>query len=103
MIHDAPGRYPDSLDVGDALAVTSSEDVLAAISRGEGPEHFLVALGYAGWGPGQLEQELAENAWLAAPATPELIFDTAVAERWRTAAARIGVDPLRLSGETGHA
>jgi len=103
VVHDAPGHYPDSLSVGDTLAVTSSEDVLAAISRGEGPAHFLVALGYAGWGPGQLEQELAENAWLAAPAAPGLIFDTAIAERWRAAASQIGVDPLRLSGEAGHA
>lgn len=103
VVHDAPERYEDSLDLAGELSVTSSEEVLAAISRGEGPRRFMVALGYAGWGPGQLEQEIAGNAWLAAPASAELVFDTEVEQRWRAAAARIGVDPERLSGEAGHA
>lgn len=103
VLHDSPGDFADSLQVGDALAVTASETVLAAIVRSAGPRRFLVALGYAGWSAGQLERELGENAWLSAPSSPGLIFDTAVEERWREAAARIGVDPGRLSGETGHA
>lgn len=103
VLHDAPEDFSDSLQVGDALAITASETVLAAIVRSAGPRRFLVALGYSGWGAGQLERELAENAWLSAPSSPTLVFDTAVEERWREAAARIGVDVDRLSGETGHA
>jgi putative transcriptional regulator len=103
VLHDSPQGFVDSLQVGDALAVTSSETVLASIARNEGPRRFMVALGYAGWSPGQLERELGENAWLSAPSSPALVFDTAVEERWREAAARIGVDPSRLSAETGHA
>lgn len=103
VIHDAPERYAGSFTIGAALAVTSSQEILAAISRGQGPARFMVVLGYAGWGPGQLEHELGENAWLAAPAAPDLVFDTAAERCWREAAARIGVDPVRLSGEAGHA
>ncbi|MGH8224713.1 MAG: YqgE/AlgH family protein [Gammaproteobacteria bacterium] len=103
VLHDAPGAYADSLTVNAALAVSASEAVLAAIARGEGPGRFLVALGYAGWGPGQLEQEFADNAWLAVPASPELIFDPAVEERWQRAADVIGLDLSRISHEAGHA
>lgn len=103
VLHDAPGEFADSLQVAEGLGVTASETVLAALVQGDGPRRFLVALGYAGWGPGQLERELAENAWLAAPSSPELVFDTAVDERWRRAAALIGVAIERLSGESGHA
>lgn len=103
VLHDAPGAYADSLTVGDSLAVSASEAVLAAIARGEGPRRFIVALGYAGWGPGQLEREFAENAWLAVPASPELVFDADVDERWQQAAGAIGLDLSRISDETGHA
>lgn len=103
VLHDSPADFIDSLQIGDALAVTASETVLAAIVRSAGPRRFMVALGYAGWSAGQLERELAENAWLSVPSSPRLIFDTAVEERWRQAAARIGVDLDRLSGEAGHA
>lgn len=103
VVHDAPGRFPDSLDIGDALAVSSSEDVLSAISHGMGPDRFMIVLGYAGWGAGQLEGELRENSWLSVPATPELVFDTPVRDRWRRAAIQIGVDPLRISSESGNA
>ena len=103
VIHDAVGAFADSLDLGNRLAVSSSSDILSAISEARGPAHFMVVLGYAGWGPGQLESELRENAWLSVPATPELIFDTPVNERWRRAAIQIGIDPLRLSSESGQA
>lgn len=103
VVHDAPGRYEGSLELGGRLAVSSSEDVLSAIGQGTGPERFMIVLGYAGWGPGQLEGELRQNAWLSVPATPELIFDTPVRERWRRAAIQIGVDPLQLSSESGRA
>lgn len=103
VVHDAPGRFGDSVTIGEMLAVTASQEILDSIARGAGPARFLLLLGYAGWGPGQLERELADNAWLATPASPELIFDAPVAERWRRAAASIGVDLARLSSEAGHA
>ncbi|MGH8162239.1 MAG: YqgE/AlgH family protein [Gammaproteobacteria bacterium] len=103
VLHDAPQIGEDSLTLGDALAVSASESVLAAIARGEGPARFMIVLGYSGWGAGQLEREFAENTWLAAPAAPEVIFDSPVEERWRRAAALIGLDLARLSHESGHA
>jgi len=103
VVHDAPGRYADSLNVGDTLSVSSSEQILQAISQGEGPARFIIVLGYAGWGPGQLEDELRENAWLPVPASPELIFETSIKDRWRKAAIQIGIDPLQLSSESGNA
>lgn len=103
VLHDAPQIGEDSLALGDSLAVSASESVLASIARGEGPERFMIVLGYSGWGAGQLEREFAEDAWLAAPAAPEVIFDAPVEERWRRAAALIGLDLARLSRESGHA
>ena len=103
VIHDEVGVFADSLNIGDALAVSSSSEILGAISENRGPDHFLVVLGYAGWGPGQLENELRENAWLSVPASPQLIFDVPVNERWRRAAIQIGIDPLQLSSESGQA
>ncbi|MGA7964646.1 MAG: YqgE/AlgH family protein [Gammaproteobacteria bacterium] len=103
VIHDAPGRFADSLSLGETLGVSSSEQILDAISQGAGPERFIIALGYAGWGPGQIENELRENTWLPVPATAEVIFDTSIKDRWRQAAIQIGIDPLQLSSESGHA
>lgn len=103
VIHDAPGRFADSLDLGNTLCVSSSEEILQAISQGRGPGRFIVVLGYAGWGPGQLDEELRTNAWLPVPATPELIFDVSIKDRWRKAAIQVGIDPLQLSSESGHA
>ena len=85
------------------IGITSSLDILRAIAKNEGPGHALVTLGYAGWGAGQLEQEMAENAWLSGPADPSILFHTPDEERWRAAAASLGVDLNRLSGDTGHA
>lgn len=103
VIHDAPGRFADSLNLGDTLSVSSSEQILEAIGRGNGPGRFIIVLGYAGWGPGQLDDELRANAWLPVPATPELIFETSIKDRWRRAAIQVGIDPLQLSSESGTA
>ena len=103
VIHDNVGVFPDSLNIGDALAVSSSSEILGAISENRGPDHFMVVLGYAGWGAGQLENELRENAWLSVPASPQLIFDVPVSERWRKAAIQLGIDPMQLSSESGQA
>jgi putative transcriptional regulator len=103
VLHTADWTGDGSLLVQDGLALTTSLDVLKAIARGGGPNHGILALGYAGWGPGQLDQEIQDNAWLSAPAPPELVFDADHAQTWRRALASLRVDPLLLSGVAGHA
>ncbi len=103
VIHRPHGDWESSLSVSDEVAVTSSRDILVSIASGRGPRDSLVALGYAGWGPGQLEQELVDNAWLSVESDPAILFGTADEERWQAAAARGGIDPTLLSGEIGHA
>ena len=77
--------------------------MLKAIADGSGPERCVLALGYAGWESGQLEQEMLDNSWLNVPATPQIVFDTPFADRWKQAAQAIGIDISRLSPEAGHA
>lgn len=103
VLHSAGGKWDSSLRIGDSLQVTTSKDILAELAKGEGPRQALVALGYAGWGAGQLEQELADNAWLCGPADHHIIFDTPWQHRWKAAAALMGVDLSQLSGQVGHA
>src|SRR5215469_99939 len=103
VIHEPAGRWEATLKVGGSLGVTTSRDVLAALAEGLGPKRSFVALGYAGWTAGQLEDELKSNSWLSAPADPHIIFDTPVEQRWQAAARLIGVDLSLLSGDTGHA
>jgi len=103
VIHQPVGDWEATLDMGNGIGVTSSRDILTAIADGEGPDRSFVALGYAGWGAGQLEQELTENAWLSSPADPRILFDVPPAERWREAARNMGVDISRLSGQSGNA
>lgn len=103
VVHTPLGGWEATLKVSDEIGVTASQDVLAAIAAGHGPKRALIALGYAGWGAGQLEREMAENAWLSGPATPEVLFDTPVEQRWAAAAALLGVDLNLLSSDTGHA
>lgn len=103
VIHDSDTAWDSTLRVNERLSVTTSRDVLVAMAEGRGPRRALVALGYAGWGAGQLEQELLDNAWLSVPADPRLIFDTPIERRWDAAARAIGFDPAQLSGESGRA
>lgn len=103
VVHAPLGEWEATLKVSDEIGVTASQDVLAAIAAGRGPKRALIALGYAGWGAGQLEREMAENAWLSGPATSEVLFDTPVEKRWAAAAALLGVDMNLLSSDTGHA
>ena len=105
VLHQDTGhRWQSMVDVADGVALTASRDIIEAMATGAGaPESSLVALGYAGWGAGQLEAELADNAWLTTPATPELLFETRIEDRARLAAARIGVDLSKLSTCAGHA
>jgi putative transcriptional regulator len=103
VLHEPLGEWEATLKVTDRIGITSSLDILHAIARNEGPERSMIALGYAGWGAGQLEREIADNAWLSGPADPDIVFNTPDEERWKAAAASIGVDLDLLSGEAGHA
>ena len=103
VLHDGEPAWDSTLPITGDLSVTTSRDVLEAIARGEGPAHAIVALGCAGWGAGQLEQELVENSWLTVPADPELLFSLALDHRWEAAAGRIGVDFAHLADYAGHA
>lgn len=103
VLHDGDNRWDSSLEIADNLLVTTSRDVLEAIARGEGPPRSIIALGCAGWGAGQLEQELTENAWLTADSDAELLFHLPLEVRWQAAAGRIGVDLSRLTDYSGHA
>ncbi|MGJ4803545.1 YqgE/AlgH family protein [Luteimonas sp. SDU82] len=103
VLHDGSRGWESTLPVADGLAVTTSRDILEAIARGEGPEHAVIALGCAGWGAGQLEQELAENSWLTAPAQAAILFTLPLEQRWQAAAGQIGVDMMRMAGHVGHA
>jgi putative transcriptional regulator len=103
VVHLNDPRWESTHTINDEVGVTTSRDILAAIARGEGPGQSLIALGYAGWGSGQLEQELADNAWLSTPADRQILFNLPFAERWDAAAHLVGVDLLNLSNEVGHA
>lgn len=103
ILHTPVGNWDSSLKVTDNIAVTTSQDVIQAIASNKGPTRSLIALGYSGWGPGQLEHELSENSWLSCPATEEILFDIPIEKRWRTAALLLGIDLQLLSSQTGHA
>ncbi|MFO7604142.1 MAG: YqgE/AlgH family protein [Gammaproteobacteria bacterium] len=103
VLHSNDGEWDASIQVTDALVVTMSQDIIEAIALGEGPRQYLITLGYAGWGEGQLEEELASNAWLNGPAEASIMFDLPVAQRWSAAAAHLGVELSRLSTDVGHA
>ncbi|HLT26487.1 MAG TPA: YqgE/AlgH family protein [Zeimonas sp.] len=103
VLHEPVGEWNSTVTVGDGLGLTSSKDVLEAVAEGAGPRRMIVTLGYAGWGPGQLEEEIARNAWLTAPANSELIFDIPIEERLPAAFRLLGIDPAFLSMSAGHA
>jgi putative transcriptional regulator len=103
ILHRPTGNWDSSLIVNDSVALTTSRDILEAIADDKGPQDNIIALGYAGWGPGQLEQEMASNTWLSCPAEEQIIFDTPVEERWQAAAKLLGVDLQLLSNDAGHA
>jgi len=103
VLHTADWTGDGSLMVDQGVALTASLDVLKAFADGGGPARGFLALGYAGWGPGQLDREIQENAWLSAPASLDLLFDTQHETKWRRAMAILKVDPILLSGSAGHA
>jgi putative transcriptional regulator len=97
------GNWEYSVQVSDRIQITTSRDVLAAMARGEGPPSALVALGYAGWGAGQLETELQTNSWLTAEVDERVLFDLPYDERWDAAVRLLGIDAARLGPDAGHA
>lgn len=103
VLHAPPGRWEGTMPLTDALALTTSRDILEAIARGEGPEKSLFMLGYSGWGAGQLEDEIANNAWLTGPVDNDVLFELPAEERLTTVATRMGIDLSRLSSDAGHA
>lgn len=103
VLHSRERTWEATVEVGDGIFVTTSRDVLEAIAAGEGPKKFLVALGYAGWEPGQLEIEMRDNAWLSVMASAEIIFDLPVDRRWERAVSRLGIDVSSLQPAGGHA
>jgi len=102
VLHTAQGDYNSSIKLG-ALALTTSRDVLQEVAAGKGPEKLLVTLGYAGWGAGQLENELAQNAWLNVAADIDVIFSTPPELRYPAALKLLGIDPIMLTVAAGHA
>ncbi len=103
VLHHPVGKWQSTLAVNKEVGLTTSLDILKAIADSEGPENILVALGYAGWAPGQIEYELAQNSWLTVPAASDIIFDLSSEERLPAAMQLLGIDFSNLSNEVGHA
>ncbi len=104
VLHSADYFKADStLPINDSVCLTATIDILRDIAKGSGPTQALLALGYAGWAPGQLEDEIQSNGWLNCPANPELVFDPAVDRKYNRALDSLGVDPSHLVSDSGHA
>jgi len=103
VLHTGHASWDSTLSIDADVSITTSRDILEAMARGEGPDNTLLALGYAGWGAGQLEQEMLDNAWLTGPADKAILFELPAEQRWEAAARLLGVDLSLMSGESGHA
>lgn len=103
VLHTPMEGFESSLMINPDIMVTTSRDVLSAIAAGKGPKRFVMALGYAGWGDGQLESEMRENAWLSVPVDSAIVFDLPLKERWQKAVSALGIDIRNLHDIGGHA
>lgn len=103
VVHYIGGEWEHTRRVSSRLQVTTSPDILNSMAHGQGPQTALVALGYAGWAAGQLERELAQNAWLTVPCDERILFDTPYEQRWHAAGRLLGVDLTTISSHVGHA
>lgn len=103
VLHSTDFVRDDTVRVSDGIGITGTVEILKAIANGQGPDRSVFALGYAGWGPGQLDAEMQANLWLTVPADDELIFGTDLTGKWERALRKAGVTPLNLSSEIGHA
>ncbi len=103
VLHSPQPGWRSSLALSDELMITTSKDILMALGSDKAPEHYMVTLGYAGWGPGQLEQEIQANSWLTMPADSDILFNTPIEQRWQKATEKLGIDLAHLSSDVGHA
>lgn len=103
VLHDVPLDWSGSLMINDHLALSNSREILEAIAQQRGPRAFVIALGCAGWAPGQLEQEMQQNSWLSTPCSNDIIFNMPVEKRWENAIKLMGIDPDLLTDTAGHA
>ncbi|SEL67199.1 putative transcriptional regulator [Colwellia chukchiensis] len=103
VLHSTQAGWNSSLALNDHVMITTSKDILMALGTEDAPEKYMVTLGYAGWGPGQLEEEIKANSWLLTPADDDIVFNTPIEQRWKKATEKLGIDVARLSSEVGHA
>jgi len=103
VLHSSESSFSSMLRVTDEIAFTTSRDILEAIATGAGPKNLLISIGYAGWNPGQLEDEISQNGWLTVAADPSVIFELPIEERYNAAIRLLGIDPVMLTSEAGHA
>jgi len=103
VLHGPPFNWQGSLVVTPTLAMSNTIDILEAVAMGRGPKYFIISLGCAGWGPGQLESEIKQNAWLTCSVSEEIMFNLPVESRWEETMRRVGIDPALLSDTAGHA
>lgn len=103
VLHEPVGQFSSMLRVNERIALTTSKDILETVATGDGPQQLLVSLGCAGWSAGQLEEEIGRNGWLTVRADPAIIFDVPVDQRFAAAVKLLGIDPMMLTAEAGHA
>jgi len=103
VLHSTDFMREDTVRINDHICITGTIDILSAIAEGKGPVKSIFALGYSGWGPGQLEAEMHANSWLTVPADDELIFNTEIGKKWEKCLERLGINPAMLSTEVGRA
>ncbi len=103
VLHSRDYLQNTTMPIGDTFGLTATVDILKSIADGDGPRHSLLALGYAGWGAGQLDQEIQANGWLSVEADEELVFDGQLDTKWKRAIEKLGIDPTFLAADAGHA
>jgi len=103
VLHSPQDGWSSSLSLSDEFMITTSKDILLALGTEDAPDNFVVTLGYSGWGPGQLEEEIKNNSWLTTPADSEILFNTPIGQRWKKATEKLGIDLAHLSSDVGHA
>ena len=103
ILHTDQRTWQSTLEINDRMRLTTSKDILEAIAKGEGPEHFIITLGYAGWSEGQLEEELLANAWLNCPADDDILFHTKSEDKLTKTMQKLGINSSQLNGQIGHA
>ncbi len=103
VLHEPTRAWDSTVEVSETVHLTTSQDILTAMAQGTGPKRAIMALGYAGWGAGQLELEIGANAWLSVPASPAIVFETPFEARWTAAAGLLGINLATISSEAGHA